>query len=382
MIQLFFCLPFLSCQGSVSKSDTSDSAPADSAVVDPDEEEEGGTSFVLLEQDVSGAIQLSLRNTADWSVAESLREASLESKIVRKDGFIWLLNRGSQEGIVQYDPMDFSQSVSEHILQTDEPVYPSDVSICENRVFVTLYQGREMLVLDSSDLHEVGRIPLDAYADDDGLAEASSVLCKKGFLYVSLHRLNQEEIEGGESPQQLGSIWIKLDPVSLQEVAQFPDQGFKSDLYDVRNTQYLGSVIRPHIDVSGTTGFWIYDPVEDWFFSQIYFAYNDKTIFDTAIGSSKVVHLATNYSDGATWLFCHDFTPGADLPGYSYEELVPVQHEFVSITMNDEDEAWMSLQKRGDSPRFSFMSIDTDSCMANSQEYSSSGLILDWEILE
>ena len=37
------------------------------------------------------------------------------------------------------------------------------------------------------------------------------------------------------------------------------------------DTQVFGSVIEPHIDVTGTTGFWIYDPVADSYNSQIYF---------------------------------------------------------------------------------------------------------------
>ena len=108
-----------------------------------------------------------------------------------------------------------------------------------------------------------------------------------------------------------------LDPQSWEEVVTFPDQGYKSEIFDVRETAYLGSVIAPHIDVTGTTGFWIFDPFTEWYTSQIYFAWNDKTIFDTALGTERAVHLATNYADEMTWMFCHAYTPSImDSPPY------------------------------------------------------------------
>ena len=341
-------------------------------------EEEIGTKFVLLEQH-EDTTQLVLRDNSDWDAVVNIAQASSDSLIRNKDGFLWLFNRGVSESIVQYDPADFRQPKATHVFSAGSTLVPNDVTVCGSYIFATLYDGTDLLVLDQETLQEEGRIPLDSYADADGLPEASTLVCKKNLVYVSMHRLNREE--DPQNPQQLGSLWVVFDPNSWEEVVTFSDQGFRSDIHDVEGTQYLGSVIRPHIDVVGTTGFWIFDPLSEWYTSQIYFAWNDKTIFDTGIGTEKAIHLATNYADDMTWLFCHDFTPTEDQPGYSYEELVPNSHAFVSITINEQDEAWMALQTLGENPQYSMMSLDTERCMSNNDERIIEKKILDWEVL-
>ena|GEM_PF-3700322 len=378
-----YLLIFYACQNESIKAVIEDTAALeDSGIFDTGAdtglEETEGPRFVLLEQHADG-VRLMLREEENWNTGQQLAEASSNSILRHKDGFIWLFNRESAESIVQYDPADFTQPKAIHQFAADAQLMPNDVTICGDYVFATLYDGTDLLVLNRENLQQEGRIPLESYADDDGLPEASTLVCKKNQVYVSLHRLNRDE--DPVEPQQMGSLWLVFDPASWEEVVRFDDQGFRSDIYDVEGTQYLGSVIRPHIDVVGTTGFWIFDPMAEWYTSQIYFAWNDKTIFDTGIGTEKAIHLATNYADDMTWLFCHDFTPGEDQPGYSYEELVPNSHAFVSITMNENDEAWMSFQTLGANPQFSMMSLDTERCMSNNDERTIDHQILDWEIL-
>ena len=168
-------------------------------------------------------------------------------------------------------------------------------------------------------------------------------------------------------------------PVPFRSYKEAQDP--KSEIFDVRETAYLGSVIAPHIDVTGTTGFWIFDPFTEWYTSQIYFAWNDKTIFDTALGTERAVHLATNYADEMTWMFCHAYTPSEDQPGYAYEELVPSAHAFVSFTMNAADQGWLAFQSLEESPTGFVMSIDTERCMSHNDEQEIANPILDWEVI-
>ncbi len=345
------------------------------------ENEINGPNFAVIEQDVStGDWNLVRHDLSDWSVGEKVQKTSSESILRYKHGFLWLFQRGVQpESIVQYDPDDLSEPL--HLYEfssTEQVVYPNDITICNEKVFVTMYDSTDLLVLDENDLSEITRISLDSYADEDGLPEGATIICKNNAVFLSLHRFDRRE----EPSTQMGSLWVVFDPSTYDEITTFPDQGFQSDIIDVPKTTYIGSVIRPHIDVSGTTGFWIFDVIEETFFSQIYFAYNDKTIFDTAVGSNKVTHLAENYSDSATWLFCHDFTPGMDLPGYSYEELVPTQHDFISLSMDQEDQAWMVIRTKGDNPTFSMLSIDTNTCMGHDEVILGNNKIVDFELLD
>ena len=372
-------------QEDTSQATDSDDLPdsgdsADSA--EPPDPTEWESTFVVVEKiETENRGQLVLRNKADWNESLYLRDTSSDAIIKRKNGFLWLLNRGSEESITQYDPADMTEPVASYDIQNETPQFPVDVAICGGKVFAALYDSNDLLVLDATDLSEIDRVSMSSYADDDGLAEPASLACKKNLLYVSLHLFNRNEIPDGEFPQQVGSTWLIVDPETYDEVTSFPEQGYLSDIYDIHNTEYIGSVIRPHSHVTGTTGFWIFDPVQEIYYSQIYWAYNDKTIVDTAFGTEKVVHLAVNYYDDIVWLFCHDLSPGEDIPGYSYEELVPVVHEFVSVAMTDQDEAWLSFRMLESVEQTFMMSIDTTTCMSNNDEMQTENLILDWEIV-
>ena len=70
-----------------------------------------------------------------------------------------------------------------------------------------------------------------------------------------------------------------------------------------------------------------------------------------------------------------------DLPGYSYEELVPTQHDFISVSMDQEDQAWMVMRTKEDNPTYSMLSIDTDTCMGHDEVILGHNKIIDFELL-
>jgi hypothetical protein len=349
---------------------------------EPSDNEDIPNFIVIEENPTNNTWQLAHRSLNNWNSSTVIRSnISEESKIKTKHGYLWLFERGTaaKEAIAQYDPQDLSQPLGryEFTAQGNTPVYPNDITICNEKIFVTMYNATDILVLNEQSFEEIARISISEYADEDGLPEASTLLCKNNYVFVSLHRLDRRPTPS----TQLGSIWLVFDPNTYEEIINFGDQGFKSDIIDVPKTSYIGSVIRPHIDVFGTTGFWVFDVLTEIFYSQIYFAFNDKTIFDTAVGNQKITHLATNYSDNATWMFCHDFTPGIDIAGYSYEELVPVSHEFIAVTMNEDDEAWLILKSLDPNSQYSLLPIDSNTCMAKENEIFSDVKITDFEII-
>ena len=369
---------FLSCQESkIQTIDTNEPSTETepSTEVDPQED---AVSFLVVEQ-VGTAAQLALRNTTDWENGIILRETTTEAQIKHKDGYYWLLSRGEKESIVQYDPTDVSTPKAEYTFQEASSLYPSDVAICDDRVFVTTYYGTDILVLNADTLSLIDSIPLDTYADNDGFSEAASVVCKSDHIYVSLHRYNQNE---ATTPPQIGSMWVMFDAQTLEEVQLFPDQGYKSMLFDIPTADSLGSVVQPHIDVTGTPGFWIYDLVDHTYRSQIYFIYNDKTIFDTVIGNERAVHLAYNYADNATWAFCHAYTPDSEQPANSAQRIENTTLSFDSITMNSQDDIWMAFHKANDTGESFLMSVNSETCHPNEDQQSVAHRILDWELVK
>ena len=370
MICIFFL--FLSCSQQTSMKQVETITDENNETVEAGEEieSEDGVEFMVIEHNKENdQWQLAVHSIENWSDehrTQILTKTYPESIIRHKHDFLWLLERGGQpERIVQYDPNDLSEPKQEFVFSSNEIVYPNDITLCDDKVFVTLFESTDILVLDDSNFHEIARISLDNYADGDGKPEASTLMCKENYVFVSLHRIDRRDTPS----VQLGSQWVVFDPNTYEEIAVFDDQGYRSDIIDIPKTPYVGSIIRPHIEVSGTPGFWIFDVLEEIYYSQIYFIYNDKTIFDTAIGNEKITHLATNYADEATWMFCHDFRPGETIPGYSYDELVPVLHSFVALTMNDADEVWLMLHSNDESNlQYTLLSIDPNTCMAIGSE--------------
>ena len=173
--------------------------------------------------------QLAIHVLGNWdnsNTTKILQQTHSESIIRQKHNFLWLLERGEEpERIVQYDPNDLSQPYNAFTFADNERVYPNDITICNDKVFVTLFESTDLLVLDAGNFQEITRISLETHADEDGLPEASTLICKDNYVFVSLHRIDRRDTPS----TQLGSQWVVFDPTSYEEIAIFDDQGYRSD---------------------------------------------------------------------------------------------------------------------------------------------------------
>jgi len=328
---------------------------------------------LLVVEAASGAISasLSLHSLEDWSAMNMVDAVSPDSRLVHSGGYVWLLERGSQERISKYDPSDIFQTPLRYDLTPGEAGFPSDVSFCGDRVFVTLYDGTELLVLDPEDLTEETRLDISQYADGDGLPEASSMVCKEGTLIVSLHRENRNEVEGASTPQQIGSLWLFYDSATLELEKLKEDIGYRGQIYDIAGTDYLGVSIHSHIDVSGTTGFWTYGIQEDAFHSQIYSAFNDMAINSTAFDTVNAVHIAKSWYDDSSMAFCHPLTPGASLPNNMLPVSAPVDSHYHHVFMDDQGRAWIAFERHlneGLELEYGIFPVDPIRCELHSDE--------------
>ena len=98
--------------------------------------------MVLEEGDNVG--QLTLRNTGAWENGTVVREASLEGKLVVKDDYVWLLNRGGSESIAQYDPSDFTQPKAEYVWEGPSSLIPVMLPSAKGR-----FSSHNIMVLES-----------------------------------------------------------------------------------------------------------------------------------------------------------------------------------------------------------------------------------------
>ena len=117
--------------------DTDLEEPLETTDTSESENEINGPKFAVIEQDVStGEWNLVLHELSDWDSAEKIQKTSAESILRYKHGFLWLFQRGVQsESIVQYDPEDLSEPLHRYEFSpTEDPVYPNDITICNEKV--------------------------------------------------------------------------------------------------------------------------------------------------------------------------------------------------------------------------------------------------------
>ena len=155
--------------------------------------------------------------------------------------FLWQLNRYRYDTLRKYDPTNLSAPISEVSLRfgTEESSNPQAVVRCSEKLFVSQHDKSELLVLDIDTLEKIATVPLDAFIDDDGSPEASTMVRKDSdSLYIGLQRLDRNQ-----NWSSVGSVIAEVDCTSLEIVSQYE---FGSDirLYDDEGTVLISTSAR------------------------------------------------------------------------------------------------------------------------------------------
>ena len=117
--------------------------------------------------------------------------ATTGDSVVRADGgYVIVINRFQHDSVRLYDPDDLLTPLSE--FSTGAGSNPQEALLCDGRLFVTRLELDSIGVYDPDSGLPVGEVDLSAWADDDGVPEAATMVRVAGTLYVGLQRLDRD----------------------------------------------------------------------------------------------------------------------------------------------------------------------------------------------
>lgn len=99
------------------------------------------------------------------------------------------MNRGSENSVRIYELGSFEAPSLEFSL--GDGSNPHDAAMCGGALFISLYGADGVGIYDPDSGATLATIDLSAYADDDGLPEAGSMVVIGDTLYVALERLDE-----------------------------------------------------------------------------------------------------------------------------------------------------------------------------------------------
>jgi hypothetical protein len=166
------------------------------------------------------------------------------------DGRVYVVNRLGQDNILVLDAADLRSPVTQ--FSVGNGANPHDIEIvAPDKAYVTLYATATLLIVDPRDGTQLGEIDLSAFADGDGLPEASQIVRVGERLYLSCQRLDRDN---GWVPADI-SYLIVVDIASdaLVDVDPAAD-GVQGIALAATNPNGL-AVVGDRIVVSGVAGF-------------------------------------------------------------------------------------------------------------------------------
>lgn len=135
------------------------------------------------------------------------------------EGRVYVVNRFGLDGdsVRALDASEDFRTVWD--CSTGAGTNPHDIAFAApNKAYVTLYEKSELLIVDPSvdascQGFVLGSIDLAAFADEDGIPEMDQLLIHGGDLYVSLQRLDRNDLFASATNGMLAVIDIATDTV-------------------------------------------------------------------------------------------------------------------------------------------------------------------------
>jgi hypothetical protein len=168
--------------------------PPSGAVVEqpwiPDRETTAVVSTVARDYSVGALATVDLDS---MQIREELATISGDARVAFDDGTLAVLNGYGADTVRLYEPGVWSAPRVEFGVSDGSPTNPHDAAICGGRLFVLLYETSAIAIHDPESGDLLGSVPLDAYADGDGLPEPWNLVEIEGALYVALNRLDRDD---------------------------------------------------------------------------------------------------------------------------------------------------------------------------------------------
>ena len=187
-----------------------------------------------------------------------------------------------------------------------------------------------------------------------------------------------------DETQQIGSLLIALDAQDFTELAQYPDQGYRTDIVDLPNSPYLLQIVRVHQDVSGATpGARVFNPMQETYHEQIFFAGGESFLVDVTIGAEHVVYHGFDfYQNQKASIYCLPFTPEVDVDDASQLVLsLRDEMQLHGLSFDRDGYAWVSFQRTSQNPNESFgmLKVDPSDCSQMGDYLYTEHPIIDFE---
>jgi hypothetical protein len=137
------------------------------------------------------------------SKAKKYNKAELNSDAIPKtiDDKIYVVNRMGQDNITIYSTQNFKKPLIQ--FSTGNGSNPHDIVLTSNdKAYISLYEKGYLLVVNPNTGAELKRIDISSFADNDGIPEADQMVIVDVILYVTLLKLDRNNLyqpaENGE----------------------------------------------------------------------------------------------------------------------------------------------------------------------------------------
>ena len=241
----------------------------------------------------------------DYSIGSLSSKTEQIRKLTNISSAIWQLNRYQYDTIRKYDPQNLTVPLLEvSVAPETGSSNPHDVAVCEEQLFVSLYEQTHILVLDTQTLEEIGRIDISTYADEDSRTEASSLLVLQNKLYLALQGLDRND---GYSDR--GGTLLEVDCSRLR-VSRSWDFGANILISDWTEDYFL---VSSHEWETAPAGLYSFHPETETFENilEINGKISSISASEDSIALISSSSISSSYSihcfDGEEWNFKTDF---------------------------------------------------------------------------
>ena len=185
-------------------TDDDDVGDDDSAVGDDDDDERQTHALVTTTDFTVGS--LATVDLDDWTITDEITATTGDPVVQVVGDDVYQINRFQHDSVRRYAPGEFQTPLLE--FSTGAGSNPQWVAECAGVLFVTRYEEPSVGLFQKDTGLSMGELDLSAYADADGLPEASSMVVLGGLLYLGLQRMDRDS---GWQPDPEGGRVLEID---------------------------------------------------------------------------------------------------------------------------------------------------------------------------
>lgn len=131
-------------------------------------------------------LDLSINTTTD-----DLLSIHSDASIRVRGDRVYVINRLGQDNIIVLDPSDLATPLTQ--FSTGNGTNPHDIAFAsDTKAYVSRYASDHLLIVDPTTGDSLGTVDLSAFADTDGLPEASQLALYGDHLFVACQRLDRD----------------------------------------------------------------------------------------------------------------------------------------------------------------------------------------------